>query len=64
MRWSDFIFDSVQVIYYKWLNFIYVGSYIDFLDWIKKIKATINWRNTYKKCFQYESTAVLNCEEI
>ena len=38
MRRSDFIFDLVQLFYYKChkINFKRGGSYIDFLDWIKK----------------------------
>ena len=38
MRRSDFIFDSVQLLYYKChkTNFKRGGSYIDSTDWIKK----------------------------
>ena len=63
---SDFIFDSVQMLYYKChkINFKCGGSYIDFLEWIKKKKATINPKKTDKKCFQYAATAALNYEEI
>ena len=41
MRESDFIFDSVQLLYYKChkINFKPGGSYIDSRDWIKKKKA-------------------------
>ena len=42
MRGSDFIFDSVQR----------GGSYIDYSDWIKKKKETINPKNEDGKCFQ------------
>ena len=65
MRGSDFIFDSVQLLYYKChrVNFIRAGSYIDSPDWIKKKKATINPKNADDKCFQYAATAVLNYEE-
>ena len=40
MRASDFIFDSLQLIYYKFheVNFRRNGSYIDSPDWIKKEK--------------------------
>ena len=43
MRGSDFIFDSVQLMYYKChkVNFRRGDSYIDSPDWIKKKKATI-----------------------
>ena len=38
MKGSDYIFDSVQLLYYKChkVNFKHGGSYIDSLDWIKK----------------------------
>ena len=34
---SDFIFDSVELMYYKWykISFIRGGSYIDSPHWIK-----------------------------
>ena len=40
MRESDFIFDSVQMMYYKFhkVNFRRGGSYIDSPGWIKKEK--------------------------
>ena len=40
MRGSDFIFDSVQMMYYKCrkVNFGHGGSYIDSPDWINKKK--------------------------
>ena len=46
MRGSDFIFDSVQLMYYKYheLNSKRGGSYIDSPDWIK-----INPNNKSKK---------------
>ena len=47
MKGSDFIFDSVQLIYYKCckVNFKCDGSYIDSPDWIKKKKAAIDPKN-------------------
>ena len=48
MRGSDFIFDSVQLMYCECygVNFRYGGSYIDSPDWKKKRKkATINPEN-------------------
>ena len=58
MRGSDFIFDSVQLMYYKChkVNFRRGDSYIDSPDWIKKKKATINPQNTDNTCFQYATT--------
>ena len=66
MKESDFIFDSVQLMYYKCrkVNFMCGGSYIDSPDWIKKKKATINPKNTDGKCFQYAATVALNYEEM
>ena len=38
MKGSDFIFDSVQILYYKCykVDFSRGGSYIDSSDWVKK----------------------------
>ena len=66
MRGSNFIFDSVEHMYYKYhkVNFNHCGSYIDSPDWIKNKKATINPKNEDDKCFQYAVTVALNYEEI
>ena len=66
MRGSDFIFDSVQLLYYKChkINFKRGGSYNDSPDWIKKKKATLNPKNTDDKRFQYVATVALNFGEI
>ena len=66
MKESDFIFDSVQLTYYKChkINFIRGGLYIYSPDWIKKKKTTINPKNTDDKCFQYAAINALNYEEI
>ena len=42
MRGSDFLFESVQVMYYKCHKVNSSGSYIGSPDWIKKKKAKIN----------------------
>ena len=65
MRRKDFIFHSVQILYYKChkINFKRGGSYTDCPDCIKKKKATINPKNTDGKCFQYAVTVALNYEE-
>ena len=54
MKISDFIFDSIQLRYYKCLkvSFVRGGSYIDSPSWIKKKTATKNLTNTDDKCFQ------------
>ena len=51
MKGSDFIFDSVQLLYYKChkVDFRGGGSCIDSPNWIKKKKATINPKNTDHK---------------
>ena len=66
MRGSNFIYESVQLLYYKChkINFKRGGSYIDSPDCIKKKKTTINLKNTDDKCFQYAVTVLLNYEEI
>ena len=63
---NEVVFDSVQLIYYKChkVNFKRGGLYIDSSDWIKKIKATINRKNTDDKCFQYAASLALNYKEI
>ena len=64
MRGSEFIFDSVDALYYD-LNKISLsrgGSYIDSPKWLKNKKAT-NPKNN-NKCFQYVLTVALNYEQI
>ena len=63
---SDFIFDSVQQLYYKShkINCKFGGSCTDFPDQIKKEKAAINPKDNDEKCFQHETTIVLNHENI
>ena len=55
MRESDFTLDSVQLFYYKChkINFKCGGLCIDFPDWIKRKKTTINPKNKDNKYFQY-----------
>ena len=50
---SDFIFDSVQLMYYKCHkgNFKRDGLYTDSTNWIKKKKAMINPKNKDDECF-------------
>ena len=66
MRGSEFIFDSVDAMYYD-LNKISLskgGSYIDSLEWLKNKKATINAKNNGDKCFKYAAAVALNHEQI
>ena len=67
MRGSEFVFNYVQLLYYKChrITFNRGGSYIDSPDWIKNKKVTINPINKKdNKCFQYAVTVALNYEEI
>ena len=67
MRISDFIFDSVQMVYYKCLKVNYRCGfpYINPPEWIKNKKATVNPpKNEDGKCFQYVVTVALNYGEI
>ena len=67
MRGSDFVFDYVHLLYYKYhkINPNRCRSFIDSLDWRKNKKATINPINKkYNKCFQYAVTVALNHEEV
>ena len=65
MKGSDFILDSLHLLYYKYqkTNFNYCGSYIESPDSIKNKKATINWKNKSDKCFQYAITVTINYGE-
>ena len=67
MKYSQFFFDYVHLLYYKRhkVNPNRGGSYIDSPGCIKNKKATINPINKKdNKCFQYAVTVVLNHEEI
>ena len=66
MTRSEFIFDSVDALYYG-LNKISLsrgGSYIDSPEWLKNKKTTTNPRNNDDKCFEYALTVALNHEQI
>ena len=60
MKRSDFIFNSVHLMYYKChkLNFKSSGSYIDSSDWRKKEK------NNSKSFLHYATIVALNYEEV
>ena len=66
MRGNHYIFDSVQLLYYKChkINFELSWSNIESPDWIKNKKATINSKNKDGKCFQYAVTFALSYGEI
>ena len=66
MKGSEFIFDNVDLLYYN-LNKISLNmgrSYIDYPEWLKSKKATINPKNNNDKCFQYFLTVALNHQSI
>ena len=53
MRGSEFVFDSIDLLYYK-LHKISLNrgeSYIDSPDWMKNKKAIINSKNKDNECF-------------
>ena len=63
---SEFIFDSVDVLYYN-LNKISLnrgGSYIDSPEWLKNKKPKMNPKNNDNKCFHYDVTVALNHKNI
>ena len=67
MRSSEFVFDCIQLLYYKYhkVNLNRRGSYVDSPDSIKEKKITTNPINKKdNKCFQYAVTVALNYEEI
>ena len=67
MKGSEFIFDSVDLLYHnlKELSLNRKGSsYIDSPKWLKNKKATINPKNNDNNCFQYALTVALNYQNI
>ena len=58
IKGSEFVFDSVDSLYYKLhkISLNRSGSYIDSPNWLKNKKATINPKNNDDKCFQYAMT--------
>ena len=66
MKGSDFIFESVHLMYYRChkVSFIGSGLYIDYPDWIKKKIATINPKNKDDIFLRYAVTVRLNYGDI
>ena len=67
MEGSDFIFDCINLLYYKChkANPKPGGSYIDSPGWIKNKNATINLINKKRnECFQYTVKVALNREQM
>ena len=67
MRGSEFIFDSVDLLYYNLqktsLN-RQGSSYIDSPEWLENKNATTNPKNNENNCFQYALTVALNYQNI
>ena len=66
MKGKDFIFDSVQLMYYKChkVNFKHGGSHIDSPNWRKNKKESINLKIEGHKSFQQAATVALNYGKI
>ena len=67
MRGSEFVPDSIDLLYYKMqkTNLNRKGSsYIDSPKWLKNKKSTINPKNNDNNCFQYALTVALNYQNI
>ena len=66
MKGSDFELDGVNFFYYDFnkTSINRGGSYIDFPQWLKSQKSTINPKNNDDKCFQYAVTLSLNLNSI
>ena len=66
MRGSEFVFDSIDLLYYRLQK---IGlkrgvSYIDSLEWLKNKKATTNPKDNADNCFESALTAALNHKQI
>ena len=66
MRGSNFEFDGVNLLYYKFnkISLNRGGSYIEPAKWIKDKKSKLNPKNNDHKCFQYAVTLALNYDKI
>ena len=66
MRESEFVRDSIDLLYYhlQKLGLKRGGSYVDSLQCLKNKKATINPKNNDDNCFQYFLTDALNHKKI
>ena len=66
MRGSKFVPYSIDLLFYhlQTIGLNRGGSYIDFPEWLRNKKATINPKNYDDNCFQYALTVVLNHQNI
>ena len=58
MRGSEFVRDSIDLLYYhlQKVSLKRSGSYIDSPEWLKNKKATTNPQNNDNNCFKYALT--------
>ena len=66
MRGSEFVFDSIDLLYYhlQKIDLERDWSDIDSPECHKNKKATINTKNSYDNCFQYALTVALIYQKI
>ena len=66
IKGSEFIFDSVDALYYDLIKVSLSRrkSYIESPEWLKNKNVTINPKNNDNKCFQYALTVALNHKQI
>ena len=60
MREIDFIFDSVQLLYYKCHKIDFKCGGSNRVSWLDKKQSTINPKTKDDKCFQYVVTVALH----
>ena len=63
---SEFFFENVDSLYYYFqkTDINRRGSYIDYPDWLKHKKATINLKNKDNECFKYAVPVALNHQSV
>ena len=67
MKGSEFIFDTVDLLYYNLQKLSLKrnwSSYIDSPKWLKNKKATISPKDNNGNCFRYALTFTLNYQNI
>ena len=66
MRGSEYIFDSICILYYNFnkISLVRSGSYIDIPKFVQNKEARVNPKNNDGICFSYIITAALNIDQI
>ena len=66
MKRSEFVFDSVDLLYYhlQKISLKRCGSYVGSPKWLKNKATTKNPKNNDNNCIQYALTAALNHKQI